>query len=245
MGLRSPLIFIPNGVDTARFEGNPEMRTSWRALLAIPDDAPTALFVGYLTQRKGVAALLDSWHRVHDLSGDQRSPYLILAGPSQGDYRALDPELRLRAVSRDSYNAGIRVLDEVPGDQMPALYAAADAFVFPTLGEGMPNSLLEALAAGLPAIASDVPGVSDVLTASAGNVLVDLDEPEQLDAALATFLSQHHAMALPRKSRLPASMELSHIAAMYADVYRLLARAKRREVSEALGSIAATTGSSW
>ena len=115
---------------------------------------------GYLAPHKGVDVLLEAWSRF----SQGRDAHLLLVGPSAGFYRELRRDVSERAEAARS----VQVLDHVQFGEMPAIYAAADAFVLPTEAEGMPNSLLEALASGLPAIVSNVPGVSDVAECAVG-----------------------------------------------------------------------------
>jgi glycosyltransferase involved in cell wall biosynthesis len=138
---------VPNGVDCAVFRPDAGARTEARANLGIEDAVSLALFVGGDWERKGLIHAIDAlavasgWH-------------LAVAG--RGDLTAA----RERARAAQS-EARLHLLG--PVDDMPRLYAAADAFLFPTSYEAFPLVVLEAAASGLPLLVPRVNGVEDVL----------------------------------------------------------------------------------
>ncbi len=132
------LSMIPNGIDPAPFDRIPPSRGH-----------RVALFVGRIAKQKGVSLLLDAWEAVHDSRGGWT---LKLAGdgPELAD-------LRRRRVSNVEF-LGRR-------DDVPNLMKTADLLVLPSLWEGMPNAVLEGMAAGLPILASRVEGSEDLVIA--------------------------------------------------------------------------------
>jgi len=123
----SNIAVIPYGCDTSMFSPG-EPRTS--------ADSFRALFVGQLTQRKGLSYLLRAYQAVQGAGTE-----LLLAGRSVGN-----PE-----VLKD-YRHLFTYLGNLPHRKLADLYRQVDVFVFPTLLEGMPLVLLEAMASGLPVI---------------------------------------------------------------------------------------------
>ena len=126
---RSRMKVIPYGVDLRTFtpRADGERRDGARF---------EAIFSGQMTQRKGLSYLLEGWRRF--ARADAR---LTIVGQTVGDTRALAPYADL--------------FRHVPHQSRPALaqlYRASDVFVFPTLVEGMPLVVLEAMACGLPVI---------------------------------------------------------------------------------------------
>jgi len=122
------LVVIPYGADTSLFQPRSEDSNC--------DGPLRLLFVGQIGQRKGISYLLESIQRVHS-EGD----ILTLVGQFQGNGQAISP-----------YRHSFRHIPHVPRNELNKIYQHADVFVFPTLIEGMPLVVLEAMACGLPVI---------------------------------------------------------------------------------------------
>lgn len=133
---------------------------------------PFVLFVGLLSTRKNLGLLqraFDAWS-VHDPDLE-----LVLVGePSHGHAEIAKVRQSLRAAAR------IRELPFVEDNELPALYGAAEAFVFPSLAEGFGLPVLEALACGTPVLASDLPVLREV-----GGPHVRYAPPDSVDAWVA------------------------------------------------------------
>ena len=118
---------------------------------------------------------------------------------------------------------GIRWLG--PSDDMPSVYARADAVVLPSYREGMPRSLLEAAAMGLPAVATDVPGCREVVTHGVDGLLVPPKDAAALAAAIARLHDNPHLRT--RLARAARAKALAHfderiVIDRTLDVYREL-----------------------
>jgi glycosyltransferase involved in cell wall biosynthesis len=171
--LRARCEVVRNGVDLSRFRPvGATGRADARALLGLPATAPVVLCVGRLTRQKGQDLLLDAWPSV---TADRPDAVLALVG--DGD---LLPALRGRAP------AGVRFAGAV--DDVRPWYAAADLVVQPSRWEGLPLTLLEALASGRAVVGTDVPGLGDALPRGAGAVVPAEDVPA-LAAALRARLA--------------------------------------------------------
>jgi glycosyltransferase involved in cell wall biosynthesis len=152
---------VPNGVDAAALAAAVEAaREGARRSLGIPAEARVIGTVGRLVPEKGTACLLEAFARL----------------------AAADPSLRLLCAGEGPLRAGLlarsgklgladRVL--LPGfrEDLAAVLAAVDVFALPSVTEGHPLSLLEAMAAGLPLAASRIPAVSEVLGSAAGGIV--------------------------------------------------------------------------
>lgn len=164
---------IPNGVDLNRFHPEPAARTAdGRRRLGLPD-GPLVVFAGRLDPQKGL----------HTLVAAMRSPALAAAGAhvlllGDGPQRA---DLA-QAIERAGL-AGRVLFRGVVEDVAPYL-RAGDLFALPTLGEGMPNALLEAMATGLPCVASAVGGCRDVIADGETGLLVPVGDAAAFRAAL-------------------------------------------------------------
>ena len=142
---------IPNGVDLARFRVDAGALAENRRALErdhkIPTDGPLVVAVGNLKPIKGHRTLVEAAKRL-----TQEFPRLHIAVVGHGEGA---PELR---ALRDELGLGPRVaFPGAVGDVRPWM-GAADVFVAPSLSEGMPNAVLEAMAMGLPLVLSDIPG---------------------------------------------------------------------------------------
>lgn len=129
------------------------------------------LFVGSMIARKGLPVLLDAWERLapHDAE-------LWLVGSCDAPTRSLIPAL-----------PGLRVFGRVAHRELPSIYAKADVLVLPSIVEGFSLVLLEALAAGLPIIATPNTGATDLLVSSTLGKTVPPASVDALMAALAAF----------------------------------------------------------
>ncbi len=172
------------GVDTATLAlaGAPHARQEARAALGVRGF--TLLTLARLVPVKGLCEALDVLARRPDIEW-------VIAG--DGPLRA---ELEARAArARRDHSARIRLVGEVRGPQKARWLAAADAFLLPsrvlTSGrtEGMPHALLEAMAAGLPVIASNVGGVRELVHDRENGLLFDSEWPDSLLAALDALTS--------------------------------------------------------
>ena len=158
---------IPNGVDTARFS---PATASERACCEL-------LFVGRLAAQKGVDVLLRA---LAEIPGAWR---LRIAG--DGPERE-----RLTAISASLGLAErVEFLGWAQRDELPALYRSADIFVFPSYDEGMPNVVLEALASGLPIVATRIAGTEQLVQHGTNGLLVPPGEPAAFAAQLRPIIA--------------------------------------------------------
>lgn len=134
---------LPNGVDPARFAPNPAARGAVRAELGLAPQAPVFGHVGRFTPQKNHEQLLDIFAAI---AARQPEAILLLAGtgPLQGEMRRKTDALGLQS--------NVRFLGA--RQDVPQLLQAMDCFLFPSLHEGLPVTLVEAQAAGLPVLAS-------------------------------------------------------------------------------------------
>jgi glycosyltransferase involved in cell wall biosynthesis len=114
----------------------------------------------------------------------------------------------------------------LPGFDRPEKWLAwADCFVLPSRKEGLSVALLEAMAAGLPCIANDIPPNREVLDDGKAGVLVPVENPEALEAAMRNIVENHGKathFALKAKERAEQCYSLKSVAARYLKLYELL-----------------------
>jgi phosphatidylinositol alpha-mannosyltransferase len=162
---------IPNGVDLDRFvaaEPYDELR----------DGTLNILFVGRLEERKGLIHLLKAYHRLRKRHVDARL-LVVGAGAKLREYRRY---VGLRGI-RD-----VEFLGRVDDDAKARYFASADIFCAPATGqESFGIVLLEAMAAGVPIVASDIPGYKQVVQRGEQGLQVEPRKPRALAAALYTL----------------------------------------------------------
>ncbi len=168
------LTVIPNGVDVARID---RAGPANRSALGVPEDAFLILFVGRLHVQKGLHTLLDAAER---LSAGRPGLDWRLALAGEGPERA---GLTEHIAARPALRGRVHLLGR--RDDVPALLKASDLFVLPSLWEGMPNSLLEAMAARRAAIGTAVEGTEDLIVPGATGWLVP---PADVDALAASLI---------------------------------------------------------
>ena len=165
------LAVIPNGIDPAPFDA---VQTIPRKDLGIPEEAHLALFVGRLDVQKGIGDLLTAAEWVI-----AQCPAWHLALAGNGPCRIW---LLEQIATRPKLTGRIHWLGN--RDDIPGLLRAADVLVLPSLWEGMPNVILEAMAASRPVIATSVEGSSEVVIGGETGWLVPVRDPESLGAAM-------------------------------------------------------------
>jgi glycosyltransferase involved in cell wall biosynthesis len=153
---------VPGATDTRRF--TPADRP-----LGSLADPPVLLFHGRVDRRKGVLDLLEA------LPDGVR---LVVSG--------IGPDLAEAAARADGRTT---FLGYVPPDEAPAVYRSADVFVSPTYSEGFSNTLLEAMASGLPTVSTDSVGVVDCLRHEENGLLHEPGDVAGLTKALDRLLS--------------------------------------------------------
>jgi glycosyltransferase involved in cell wall biosynthesis len=210
---------IPYGVDVEAFSPVPERRSIWRRRLGISDGAPLLLGVGRMATKKGFQGLIEI---LPALLGEHPELRVVLAGG--GDLLE-----GFRAAARPW---GERVLFPGPvlRDTLPDLYRAADLFVLPAVHDGkgnvdgLPNVILEAMASGLPVVASGISGIPLAVEDGRTGRLVPEGDREALFGALRGLLADPAgARAMGERGRRKAEAELTWdaVAARYREGYRM------------------------
>ena len=171
-GVTAPVEVIPNGIELARFRA---ATPAARAALGLPAEAFVALYVGRLGPEKSLPDLLDALAA----TGPTPRP-LVLALAGSGP---LEDDLRQQAAAL-GLGGRVYFLGRQPHEAIPGLLAAAEAFVTASASEGHPITVIEALAAGLPVAAYDVPGIRETVV-DGENGLLAPPGPAALGAALA------------------------------------------------------------
>lgn len=177
--LADRLIVLPNGVDVERFaRAEPASAES----LGLDPSRPTVTFIGRYDPQKNLDWLLDFWNAVlpdwvmAEELGELRWPQLLLVGDKHYERVAPRGEKHEPIVGRGRVRDVARILK------------ASDILVLPSIWEGLPNVVLEAMAAGKPVVANDVHGVRQALGLEAGEQIVPTDDSELWEASLRGLL---------------------------------------------------------
>jgi glycosyltransferase involved in cell wall biosynthesis len=174
---------VPCGVGDEFVPGRAEAIAATRAGLGAPQGY--LLYAGTLEPRKNLPLLLDAWEGM--LAEDGEAPPLVIAGGYGWRSRALMARLEgLR-------EAGVRVLGRVAQERLVALLQAARCFVFPSLYEGFGLPPMEALACGVPVVATRAGSLPEVLGDAA--LLVDPHDPVELAHAIRRVLGERELAA--------------------------------------------------
>jgi glycosyltransferase-like protein len=182
-GIRAEL--VANGVDTSRYrpprDGAERRRARERFGL---DDRFTVLTIGGIEPRKGSLTLLEGFSRLRALAPELDSLLVVAGGATLFDYRHEVDRFHARVASL-GVGDSVRVLGSLPDHEIESLYRAADAFAFPSTKEGFGLAALEALATGLPVVASALDEFTGYLSDGRSALLVPVGDGDALGAALA------------------------------------------------------------
>ncbi|MFZ4518756.1 MAG: glycosyltransferase family 4 protein [Microthrixaceae bacterium] len=218
----SRLVLLGNGIDLNRFGAGPDdadRRAGARAALGIDDDAVVVGAVGRLVAEKGYPELFEAWRTVRT-----RHPraVLVVAGPDDADKAdALD-----RATVAAATEDGVRFLGM--RDDVEELYRAFDLYVLASHREGFPRSAMEAAAAGLPIVATDIRGCRQVVDDGVTGILVPPRAARELAGALDGLLAdddRRRAMSVAAAARAVAEFDQERVISTTLTTYDRLLRA--------------------
>ena len=167
---------VPGAVDTNRFT----TRDGWRAGEFIAPHKPVILYHGRVDRRKGALDLLEAFAAF--LQETAIRPQLVYSGIGP-DFEAVENRITELKLSEN-----VRMLGYVDYENVPQIYNQADVFASPTYAEGFSNTILEAMASGLPVISTRAVGVVDCLRSGENGLLVQIGDVEELKNALRLVL---------------------------------------------------------
>jgi glycosyltransferase involved in cell wall biosynthesis len=170
---------VERGRDPGRLgEPSPERRARVRAALGLADNARVIVTVGRQEFQKAQVDLVSAFDL---LAGRRPDAELLLVGPAGHQSVEVDTMIR-----RSPYRDRIHTLGH-RGD-VPDILAAADVFVLPSVYEGFPGAVIEAMALGLPVIASQLPTLREVVEDGSSGLLVPARSPERFAEAIGRVL---------------------------------------------------------
>src|SRR5215207_1657577 len=180
---------IPNGIETEHFKRLPRNTALAESLKLINEGRLQASsrvvgFTGELRAKKGLRSLLGAYAQVNKR---MPSPLLIVGDIRAGEDRQLFEEFKLA-----NPEACIVVTGFVSPNDLPAYYSLMDVFVHPSLRDGLPNALLEAMACEKAVIASPVGGIVDAITDYENGKLIPVNDVGGLANGIEELLSDNH-----------------------------------------------------
>ena len=211
---------VTNSVDTNRFSPvNPSIKAALRRRFGLPVDQTIVTYTGRLVSYKGLPLLLEVWkhiHRVHD------NAMLLLVGSGGLDMYNCEAELKA-FVQANGLEHSVRFTGDI--HNVHEYLQASDIFVFPTEKEAFGISLIEAMACGLPVIATPTGGIKDIVVDQQNGLLVEAGSFQQLheglrrlitDASLAGTLGS--AALLTARSRYARDVVLENYIELFTGI---------------------------
>jgi phosphatidylinositol alpha-mannosyltransferase len=212
-------VIIPNGIDVASFGSEVA-----QPIERYHDGRPTVLFLGRLEFRKGFKFLLRAWPWVQAVVPDAR--LLVVGAYKRRQKRPFVLYARKKNVR------GVRFVGPASENEKPRYYRTADVFCAPAIGfESFGIVLLEAMAAGVPVVASDIPGFRTLLDDSIQGVLVKPRHAQALAKAIIDLLLDPERRArLGQAGRAKAAQyDWSRVAQQVLEFYTQVLATPRRE----------------
>ncbi len=186
--------YLPNSVNLSTYQTALDTRLSRQST----GQPLNILYLGYLGAAKGSFVILDAASKIQ-AENAKMNFYLVGSELTPGELNLLKEK-----VDQNHLEQVVKLLPPVIGDEKITLFQNADIFIYPSFHEGVPMAVLEAMASGLPIVATRVGGLPDVIQDGKNGLLIDAGQPQQLAEAL---LKLHRDDSL-RKSMQTASIQI-------------------------------------
>lgn len=215
----APVFVLPNGTESGVATSPAALRTFENQYPAVRDKR-IILYLGRLHKLKGVEVLARSFVRI---CGRRPDSVLLLAGP---DYDGTGPRVE-RAMRKAGLSDRVVFTGTIDGPAKAAAFAAADVFVLPSYSEGFSCSVLEALTAGVPVVASEQCYFPEIAEQSAGFV-IPVDEGAIAEAVDALLSDAELRRTMGENARaLAREYAWSGLAVRMADRYRAVVERRK------------------
>jgi glycosyltransferase involved in cell wall biosynthesis len=222
------IVTLYNGINLAPFEAvGMQERQAVRQEFQIPQDAPVLATVAVLRQPKGIQYMLEALPRILEAVPDAR--YLVVG---DGEHRAV-----LQGMAQ-TYGIAEQVIFAGTRKDVPAMLAASDIFVLPTLTEALPTVLAEAMGTQKPIIASAVGGVPEMVIPERNGLLVPPADPAPLaEACIRLLRDPAQAQMMGKTGRMIArerfeiTVQAQRLGTLYQEV--LAHKIQRRKLNVA------------
>jgi glycosyltransferase involved in cell wall biosynthesis len=182
---------IPNGIDTEHFKPMTKNEILAEAV-GVESQKSVIGFVGELREKKGLATLFSGYAQT---AKKMPASLLIIGEVREGEDKKIFEEFK-----STHPQLPITVTGHVPHKDLPAYYSLLNVFVHPSLRDGMPNAVLEAMACEIPVIATPVGGISDVMQDGVNGFFVNVNDAEGLAEKMVEVLNQPAMCETVRRS---------------------------------------------
>lgn len=208
---------IPNGIDLELYK--PRNKIELRKKLGIDKEKKMVFFVGWLIERKGLDYLVKSFPEV--LATHKNAMlYLIGSGSLKTSLEKTAHKLRI--------SNNMKILDSMPPKEVALWMAVADVFVLPSLSEGRPNVVYEAMLSGVPVIATNIGGANELIKDGETGFLIKPKNPGEIAKKIINLLENKKLskdMAKKaRKKLLHSNISWDYCAKKYIRIYNKLLR---------------------
>lgn len=200
---------IPNGIDISDFAPKPEKKPADKIIITIG--------ASRITARKGISYLLEAIKKL-----SPKYPNIFLKAMGDGNEKE-----NLEKLAKElNLEKNAEFIGRVPRENTFSYYQEASIFVLPSLNEGMSNAMLEALASGLPLIATDTGGTRELVTDGVNGFIVKMKDSEDLADKIEILLKDADLRKkMGEASRKKAeTMSWGKVAKEYLDLYNKLGR---------------------
>jgi glycosyltransferase involved in cell wall biosynthesis len=200
------IFVIPNGINLERFKNlsKGDIRSKGEK---------TILFVGTLRPVKGLTYLIEAMKITRDKNKDIQL-MLVGSGEERVHLEVLIKKLKLKKC--------VNFIGKVPNEEVPEYMFASDVFVLPSLSEGFPNVVLEAMASGLPIVATNVGGLSEIIKDGENGFVVEPKSPKQIAEMVLMLLEDdelRERISKNNKKRVK-DYSLESVVARLEEIYR-------------------------
>lgn len=214
---------VYNGVDTLRFKRDDAARERFRKDLNMGDGILFGM-VGSILPLKGQAFFLKGLARAKDKTPGLPAKAVIIGRPLDAAYY----EMVRRLVSETGLGRDVRFLEY--SDRMTEVFSGLDVFVLPSMREGFSRSLLEAMSAGLPVVATRIKEIQEAVVEGENAILVDFNDVEEMASAITEMCgdrSLRDSMGEKNSIRVKERFDLRSHAMSMETIYRRLLQKSR------------------
>jgi glycosyltransferase involved in cell wall biosynthesis len=213
------LTVLPNGVDMNRLK--PRLsRVEVRSQFSTPPEAGVVFFAGRLEEVKNLPFVLEVFSNL--LKTVQPAPYLWLAGEGS-QRRSLEQAAATLGIEEHVRFLGAR-------EDLPEIYSGADVFIFPSLSEGLPNVVLEAMGSGLAVVVSETAGCQDFVRHGENGIILSGFETSDYEEAVRALLrssEQRKNIAFQATSTIKELFGVDSMARQACEIYKALLESAR------------------
>ncbi len=216
IGIRDEqIVFIPNFVDIKKFYSvSNEKKIKLKEKLFLSLDKKIVTFIGRLTPQKGISYLIEAWNKV--ITEYPLAILLIIGGG------VLFESLK-RQVKDSGLSGKVKFMGEIDSSYVSEYLQASDIFVLPSISEGLPGTLLEAMACGLPSAVTRIGGNVDLIEDGKNGFLVEPENSKELTASISRLLSDEKTAAIfgrQARQKIKARYSKNVLVSKYEELYR-------------------------